>query len=268
MLNSLERLRISGELRRAQNRNGARIDDNEALSQYHSSLEFNPESPCENALFRYYPSTTNKPLVVLFLGNSQTHTTPAATAGINELAERLRRSGHPVIVFRVGCASNELWHKLCISSDCSLHTEVVYKHTVNILDDLFHGRGRFENLPRPPAAIFAGYSFGAGTLQRYLLENRPPVPVLRTASIDPIQLGSYNLGLPDTERPRHQGVHFTAYQNNSAINGSYPDGHHPGDISIHFPNETHNTIDENREVLRRVYQFLTDADRRQQISTP
>ena len=87
-LNSLECLRISSELRRAQNRNGAKIDDNEALSQYHSSLEFNPEAPCENALFRYYPSTTNKPLAVLFLGNSQAHTTPATTAGINELAER------------------------------------------------------------------------------------------------------------------------------------------------------------------------------------
>ena len=267
LINLIESVRCSPHIQNARNRNGISIDNNEELRRkYHEPLMFDPQNPNEKAIVRYHFSNANesRPLIVLFLGNAQTHTTPGDVAGINELFERFKRAGHNVVAFRVGNASNELMHRFGLSSDCSLNTEVVYQHTVNILDDIINLRGEFARYKRPSRIVLGGYSMGGGTIGRYIAEHgrRIGIPITATASIDAVLPGSYNLGSPDQTRPPHDGAHLNIYQDEDyAIRGAANHAPRSSDSSIYLPNETHETIDNNRQVLSRFYRFLVAGTR-------
>ncbi|MBI3591101.1 MAG: hypothetical protein HY094_06995 [Candidatus Melainabacteria bacterium] len=262
LFNLVESIRCTPHIENARNRNGISISNNEELrTGYHQPLMFDPEHPNESAIFRYHFSNTNesRPLVVLFLGNSQIHTTPGNIAGINELFERFQRAGHNVVVFRVGQASSELRHRFGLSDDCSLHTDVVYQHTINILDDIINCRGEFAHCQKPSRIVLGGYSMGGGFIRRYVAEHggNIGVPITATASIDAVIPGSYDLGCPDQERPSHNGSHLNIYQDEDyAIRGAA--NHRPcnGDVSMYIPNETHEGIDNNQRVQDSFYRFL------------
>lgn len=254
LLNFIEYIRCSKHLRAAKERNGAKTE--EALKEYHRSLQFNPNNPCKKSLYRTHFSSNNKPkpLVVLFLGNNQNLLTPREQAGMNELYEKLKRNKNiDLVIFRVGEATCDIKHKWFMG-DCSVHTNVVFEHTSNIIEDIINCKGQFRGRIKPSEALFLGYSFGGGTVDKILREKWGKIggniPV-SSICIDPIKLGAYNLGCPVEERPPHSRKHIVFYQDNStAINGTYQMGLKPGDICIKVPGANHDTIDNNENIHR------------------
>ena len=110
-----------------------------------------------------------------------------------------------------------------------------------------------------------GYSMGGGLLRRYIAEHgrNLGVPITATASIDAVIPGSYDLGCPDQIRPPHNGPHLNIYQDEDyAIRGAANHAPRNGDVSMYLPNETHETIDNNEQVLDRFYRFLLAGTRR------
>ncbi len=252
ILNLIEYIRCSKHLKAAKNRNGAKTE--EELKNYHKSFEFDPNNPSEKALYSTNFQTGNKqkPLVVVFLGNNQTLLTPHNQAGINELYEKLKRNKNiDLAIFRVGEASCDIKHKLFMGS-CSMHTDIVFENTSNILEDMVKGKGRFEGRNKPSQIMLVGYSFGGGTVDKLLKEKWNKIGKDITTSsicIDPIKLGAYNLGCPVEERPPHSREHHVFYQKNSAaINGCANKIRKCNDFSTKMINDDHESIDNNQHI--------------------
>ncbi len=265
IFNLIENARANPHVRRAESRNGATTNDE--IRRYHESILFNPSSPDENAIFRYHFSNTNqsRPLIVLALGNSQTHMTPENTAGVNRLFNRFRDAGHNVVIFRTGCVSNELNGRFLGGGNLGLHPRVVETHMRNVLEDIINGRGLFAGFARPTQVAFAGYSFGGGCIDNVIRKWNSiggNIPVSSTAYIDPIQHGACNLASPVESRPNHSRRHCLFYQNNSiAVCGRHSPQIRNGDISLEVPSTYHETIDDNPMVQQRVFDFITSSFR-------
>lgn len=253
LFNFIERERCREHIQQAQSRNGARNE--EELTEYHRSLE-------RNGIFRIHLGEGNspRPLVVLFLGNSQTLDTERNVAGVNELYHRLSQNPNiDVAIFRVGTAGNDLSSRF-LFGDCSLNTDVVFEHTSSVLEDLINGRGLFRGRQQPTRIVLSGYSFGGGTINRLLNEQweriGQNIPV-SAALIDPITLGADDCGHPVEYRPPHVERYCLFYQqNSSAINGCSQYGLRDGDIcrEVHF--DDHESIDNNPFVLRQIMNFI------------
>ncbi len=260
--NYFENRRVSSHLRNAEARGGATTDNE--IRQYHQSLLFNPQEPNENAFFRYHFHNDNKPrpLVVLCLGNDQTHLTPAKDAGMNELYNRFKDAGYNVIAFRVSCASTSLKNRFFLSNDFSLHPQVIEAHMSNILQDIVNGRGLFRGMQRPTQVGFAGYSFGGGCVNNTICNWGTiggNVPIAASVYIDPIQHGQYNLGCPIENRPNHNGRHCLFYQQNSiGINGVRQNGLRTNDRAYAVPERYHCDVDDDPTVLRRAFSFIVN----------
>ncbi len=260
--NYIENRRVSSHVRNAEARGGATTDNE--IRQYHQSLLFNPQEPNENALFRYHFHNDNspRPLVVLCLGNAQTHLTPANDAGINELYNRFKNAGYNVIAFRASCASTSLKNRFFLSNDFSLHPQVIEAHMSNILQDIINGRGLFRGLQQPTQVAFGGYSFGGGCVHNMISNWRAigrNIPIAASVYIDPIQHGQYNLGCPIENRPNHEGRHCLFYQEGSiGINGVHQNGLRTNDRSYAVPERYHCDIDDDPAVLQRAFSFITN----------
>lgn len=248
----------------AANRNGVSINDDEGLKKYHSLLEFDPENPDGRKLFSYLPPKNQngnnnepKPLVVLVLGNKQTRTWDT---GINTLAEKFNNAGYPVIVFRTGDAQKEISYRTFMSSDSSLDTTVVYQHTKNIIEDALYSRGRFKDLKKPNGLVLCGYSFGGGTVCRFTHGYNDSTPIIATATIDSIKLGTTNFGKEEKRRPKHNGVHFNAYQRDDLLlYGGQCEDIRDGDISMQCNGKGHVSIIEDKELQDKIFEFLVKA---------
>lgn len=252
ILNLIEHVRCSKHLKAAKDRNGAKTE--EELKDYHKSFELNPNNPSEKSLYstNFQPGNKQKPLVVMFLGNSQTLLTPHQQAGLNELYEKLKRNKNiDLAIFRVGEAGCDIKHKLFMG-DCSMHTDVVFENTSNILEDMVKGKGQFAGRNRPSQIMLVGYSFGGGTVDKLLREKWNKIGNgIPTSSIciDPIKLGAYNLGCPVEERPPNTREHRVFYQRNSAaINGCAHKRAKCNDSSTNMINDDHETIDNNPHI--------------------
>lgn len=263
------------ELEKAAKRNGADINDDKKLKEYHSSLEFDPNNPDERKIFRYFPPKSqlkqnrlgekyyhynpneSKPFIFLILGNKQKHTWDT---GINTLAERFQEAGYHTFVFRTGDAEEELLYKTYMSNDSSLHTEIVYQHTKNIMDDALNRRGKFKDLPKSNGMIIGGYSFGGGTTVNLTHEYNGNIPIIATFTVDPVVLSSFDLGNGEKRRPRHSGSHFNAYQKNDiALRGGCHKCETPSDVSMFCPRDNHISIIENEDLQDEIFNFVTKA---------
>ena len=258
----LDEIRCQRHVQDARCRYGAKT--NEEIKKYHESLLFNELNPNESALFRIYRSANNgpKPLIVLFLGNEQDHTWSELNAGVIKVFNKFKEDGNvDVVLFRVGNYKKELMHKFLLSGDCSNHPDVIFQHSANIIEDIIKGRGMFTGSQKPSSIVFAGYSWGGGSVDRFLKEHwekiNPGIPVLATAYIDAIKLGSYDLGSPVKERPLYSFSHCSFYQNDSVfLNGSEQEKIKPRDLSMFIKSENHNCVDDNPLVIDGVYKFL------------
>ncbi len=256
--NLIERYRIKNSVKAAENRNDLNTED------YHRSIQYNPGQNNDNAIFRYYPSNSNQDAVVLILGNTQTHD---SNCGINTLAERFHQAGHPVIVLRTGDAAQSLRNRFFLSNDFNLHTEVVYAHSRNVINDIRNRTGIFSNLGSQRVHLI-GHSFGGGTSIRYTNEpgNNTGLPVASVSTTDPVMLGHYHLANPERRLPGNGNtptpyLHF--YQDNSYfINGEPLNTGDRNVTSVYIPGSTHNTITEEETVQDRIFNFV----RRNQVS--
>ena len=261
VFNFIEKLRISPHLRNARNRNGAGTE--KELAAYHRSLLYDPGNPDENRLFIEHspqnPQTgTPRPLIIINLGNSQTLGEDEEKAGLKKLFAMLKER-HPeadIMMLRVGNASDELSYWACITNNPSLHTNVVYEHTRNLIRDRINCRGHFANRDQVSRVISIGYSFGAGTQCNYLndwqsIAGNTPVPL--SVSIDAVELGTNVLGCPVIQRPGTSQRHYNCYQPNSTlVRGTRFNGQRQGDICMCLPNDTHDSIDNNERLLRAI----------------
>ncbi len=266
LFNLIEKIRCSGHIEKAKERNGART--NEEIKKYHESIQYDGEDT--SRIFRTNiadqksdkGNTKDETVTVLFLGNKQSFKSPKEKAGLNEFYEKLAAEGHKVIQFRVGDAASELKHWCLLSNDCSLNTDFVFENTSNILEDLIKGRGVFTGVSKPKKIVFVGYSFGGGTTQKLLNERWEKIggntPV-STVYLDPIKLGTTDLGCPVDERPTPSSSHMVFYQNNStAINGSAPLKLEKTDTVIELPNDTHNSVDNNPYVQKIIHKLIEE----------
>lgn len=265
LLDFIEWIRYKDDVKNAKNRNGART--NEELAEYHRSLMYNPNNPNPNSLFRVHLSRKPgpKPLVILFLGNTQTTCDHEFPTGVLNLYNRLVREGDvDVIVFRVGCATSQLQFRYGLTNDASLHPRVVLEHTSNIIEDIINARGIFAGRDRPSRVLTCGFSWGGGTAHE-ILQNRwdeigQGVPVTASAYIDGISYagGIHDLGEPITTRPHISQSHCNTYQNNSIfLNGSPMNQFRDGDESHYIPGRTHDVIeDADSDAIRIVYNFF------------
>jgi len=266
LLSSFEGSRCSWALGKVKNRNNAKT--NEQIEKYHNSILFNEDKPDEKKIFRYFSSDkkVEKPLIVLFMGNEQTHMWSDSNAGMIKLYEKLKKDNvADVLLFRVGNAVNDLKHKLFISDDCSLSTDIVYQHSVNVLEDVILGRGMFTGQSKPSKVSFVGYSWGGGTVDKLLKEDwgriGQDIPVASTVQIDAVNLGIFNLSTPVLKRPLCSASHLNIFQNNyDYLNGCNQSIKIGIDESMVITDEsfTHNKIDDHPEVLSRIYNFVKE----------
>ncbi len=250
--NLCEDMRVRSYVQEAQNRNGL------GTEEYHRSLQYTSGQNNENALFRYHHSNSNKDLIVLVLGNSQTFDTDC---GINTLAERFHRAGHSVIVLRTGQAAHSLRNRFFLSNDFRLHTDVVYAHDRNIINDIRNRTGIFSGL-RSQQAHLIGFSFGGGTVINYTNEtcNESGLPIRSVACIDPVRLGHYHLAQPEIRTPGNcspKRPYLQVVQNESyLVNGENINSNNPGITSVNIPECTHSSIAENQSVQDRIFDFV------------
>jgi hypothetical protein len=164
--------------------------------------------------------------------------------------------------------------------DHSLHTSVVFRHTQNILEHFVDGKGTFAGMAHPTEIIFAGYSYGAGTIDR-LMENwndtkLKDVSVAATAYIDGVQLGVANFGHGIDVRPNHSHQHLHIWQDDT---GALPPGSGPihgeglgfvlddrgdyreyvannGDREVFLEQSNHLDVDNNDRTFREIKDLL------------
>ena len=259
--------RLSSDLTSAKNRDGARTE--EELKEYHKSLRYEEDlkslryvrnnlDPKKIYSTHFSNQKGSKPLLILFLGNEQTH--EWLFSGMNGIKDRFAKDGDvDIVIFRVGNASDELKYKYFMSSDASLHSRIVYQHSLNIIEDIINGKGEFTGREKPSKVLIAGFSWGGGTSSKLLNEDWDKIgqgiPVAASAHIDAIELGIENWGRPVTRRPRHSQNHIVFYQKNSTLlNGS---GQENADVEHRDDGDNdHMGLDINDDVLDKVYNYL------------
>lgn len=250
-------IRLSGDLHNARDRNGARTE--EELRKYHKSLRYDEENPEPEKVYATHFSNQkgSKPLVILFLGSEQRH--KWAFCGMNGIKRDFEGDGDvDIVIFRVGSVSDELRFKYFMSSNTSLHSKIVYQHSLNIIEDIINGKGEFAGREKPSKVLIAGFSWGGGTSKKLLNEDwdriGQGIPVAASAHIDAVELGIENWGRPVSRRPRYTQNHIVFYQNNSTLlNGSGQDN---ADIEHESDDDNHQGLDLNDRVLGGVYSFL------------
>lgn len=257
--NFVESVRCARYISQAASRNGARTE--KELIAYHQSLRFNESCPDDKKLYKAHlpKSNESRPLIAIFLGNSQTHMSPTKTAGMNELYNQLKDEGYDVVAFRAGRATCDLKGRF-LFGDCSENTGVYFENTANILEDIISSKGSFIGRKNPSKVILIGYSFGGGTIDKLMGERwqkiAKDIPI-STACVDPIELGANDLGSAVTERPKYSKRHLVFYQQNSCMmNGRFPYKIRQGDMYKEVINSNHETIDNNPEVQEGIYRFV------------
>jgi hypothetical protein len=266
LLSFIEQCRCSWALEKVKNRNNAKT--NEEIEKYHNSVLFDENNPDEKKIFKYFLSDKKgeKPLIVLFMGNAQTHLWSDSDAGMIKLYEKLKKDNEAdVLLFRVGNAIDDVKHKLFLSNDCSLSTDIVYQHSVNVLEDAISGKGIFAGHSKPSKVSFVGYSWGGGTVDKLLKEDwkriGQNIPVAATVQIDAVNLGLYNLSTPVLNRPFHSRSHLNIFQNKyDFLNGCNQSINVAVDQSMVIADESsiHNGVDDNLEVLSTTYSFVKE----------
>lgn len=263
ILDSIQKDRCFNDFERVKNRNYAK--NNDEITRYHKSILFDENNPDEKKIFRYNFSKNNgeKPLVVLFMGNEQTHLWSEDSCGMKKLYEKLKAEDKvDVVLFRVGNATDDIKHKLFLSNDCSLSTDIVYQHSVNVLEDIISGKGLFQGKNKPSKISFVGYSWGGGTVDKLLNEDwqkiNTGIPVSETIQIDAIHLGVSNISTPVTRRPNYSQRHLNIFQPNyDFLNGSHQEiSREDESMVLTDENFSHNNIDDHNVVLSRVYRFI------------
>ncbi|HLC66044.1 MAG TPA: hypothetical protein VJK52_00210, partial [Candidatus Nanoarchaeia archaeon] len=159
LINEAKKLSVD----RADARNGADVNDNNALAEYHRSLSGNVTN-AELNIFDHVEGDGRHQgkLVVLILGNFQ-HLGDSE-AGLYQIArERSIREGFEVLTFRVG----DLWAQVQGGTvpykGFELHPSVVLEHTRNIIEDRMQRRGIFAGMPEISEVGSEQYSRGGGT---------------------------------------------------------------------------------------------------------
>ena len=232
--------RVSSSLQELSSERGS---DNDSLKAFHVSHEFNLSNPDnERALFRYYRSNSDKPAVILTLGNSQNFDDDN---GINRLAQRLNREGHPVLILRSGNFLRGVPFALGLSSNPLQNTEFRYESGRQIINDFRARRGLFSDV-RSTNCVLGGYSLGARAIVRYSQEESSNTDMPPIAGMVLDHIGNpLELGVAGRDRLRVNGPVLNVHQDNSyCLNGEPHDEHNSGDVTLCFSDETHDTIDE------------------------
>ena len=241
-LNYVQDWRNGSHLQAVANERGS---DEQSLRAFHSSHEFNPSNPDnERALFRYYRSNSNKTAVILVLGNAQGF---QDDSGINRLAQELNRQGHPVLVLNPGDVARGLPFRFGVGSDPWHTPRFRYSCNAEIMNDFRGRRGIFSDLQSSDCVV-GGYSLGGGTVVGYTNESNSQagnlLPMRAAAVIDGVG-DPRDLGVAETGRPNVNGPVINICQNNSyCINGQPHTNQRPGDVTLCFNDETHDSIDE------------------------
>jgi len=259
-----------GEARQARDRNGARTQ--EELVAYHDRLHYEPGRSLDNKIYtsKLTYDGQSRPLVVLVLGKNQSLRGSRRDVGLLRIYDELKaRSDVDVVLFRVGGGLMDLGDSSGSSgnsssddSDCPFHSSVVLEHTANILEDMFHGRGRFSGYATPCRAVFVGFSWGGGTVDQIVNNQRDRlgnVPT-STAYVDAVRLGVGNLGCGVEQRPECSRRHLHIHQENDlhGVHGLAMTNNEENDIAIQLPDTFHKDIDDRDDVVGQVSRFITE----------
>ncbi|MBI1858805.1 MAG: hypothetical protein HYR97_06825 [Candidatus Melainabacteria bacterium] len=259
-----------GEARQARDRNGARTQ--EELVAYHDGLHYEPGRSLDNKIYtsKLTYDGQSRPLVVLVLGKNQSLTGCRRDVGLLRIYDELKaRSDVDVALFRVGGGLMDLGDSSGSSgnsssddSECPFHSSAVLEHTVNILEDMLNGRGKFNGYKKPSRMVFAGFSWGGGTVDQILNNHRDRlgnVPIC-SAYVDAVRLGIGNLGCGVQRRPECSSRHLHIYQENDlhGVHGLAMSNGTDNDVSIQLPDVFHQDIDDKDDVITRVANFIRE----------
>ncbi len=269
LFNHIEQRSISGLVEQARTRNDATT--NEELTNYHRSIEYNPNSSDNsNALYNFHQSTNHsgngpRHLVVISNGHLHDFDSPESSAGIRGQIQQFLNAGCDVLEVRAGTVSHELWSRAGVGSP--LHPAVVEAHVGNVIEDAWRGVGAFSGRGYNYQDVSAVcYSYGAGSLQNNINTRLHNIPFAATVYVDGIQHRAHELGSAVEERPDHTGRHCSIFQDNSYLtNGAPPNNLRPGDRSmlVQGSDIDHHSIDNSPRVLSTAFGFIMNAIRNQ-----
>lgn len=262
-LEQYQNQRAKEVLEKAKSRNGAK--SNKQVTQYHESIEYSSKN--KKGIYQSHKASGKKPkkLVILLMGNLQSPEMSQSKAGMLKIYNQLKEDDkHDLLLCRVGDSYQDLKHKLCISNDPSLNTDVVYEHISNLIEDRSNSKGSFKNYQKPKNIDIVGFSWGAGVQKK--LESRfqklTSQESARTVSIDAIEYGCENFGDALCQKPSYSSQHLNIYQNNEySLNGEknckskgcdqFID---VNEIDKNKPN--HSQIDDSKVVQKKILDFL------------
>lgn len=243
--------------------NGRKASSEDSCKAYHHSINFSEQN--KQGIFQYHSgkSQGEKTLVILCMGNQQCHGDSEKNVGMLKLYNRLKdRDNVDILLCRVGCSQAALSHRLGLSSDSSLHPDIVLNHISNLVDDRNHCRGIFVKEQKPSKVIMAGFSWGGGAVKE--ITDRwerigAGLKIPLAVTLDAIQHGLDNLGDELTVRPQHAEKVLNIYQDNdSYLNGADLTTKDSGDSSFNAKVITeqavsHKTIDDDPWVMQKIF---------------
>ncbi|MDO8648738.1 MAG: hypothetical protein Q7R81_03050 [Candidatus Peregrinibacteria bacterium] len=214
-------------------RNGANLNSQEDLLKYHtigfskSVQEITPEflqsSELRSKVFLHVKpnnTATVGKIVFVFLGNSQT--LGDVNAGVFQQAVlQAKSTGVETLIFRVGNLTNELKSNLGLDATFSLHPEVIFSHTKNIVQDRLARRGVFSAMSQAQEVNCVAYSWGVGTADRLFGNENDKKALLGSAVlnsaayIDGVLLGMDGRAQSVSRRPAANHF-FNVYQQHTA----------------------------------------------------
>jgi hypothetical protein len=265
-LNQYQIDRAKETLDNAKTRNGAKTDQD--IGKYHDSIRYSKEN--ERGIFKSHKASGSKPkkLVILLMGNLQDPGMSEEKAGMLKIYNQVKAEDkHDLLLCRVGSAYEDLKHKLYMSDDPSLNTNVVYEHISNLIEDRCHLKGSFSDHQRPREIDIVGFSWGAGVQKK--LESRwqrlTGRDEARTACIDAIQYGCNNFGDAICKKPKYSSQHLNIFQNNEySLNGEKNCDKKDCDQFINVddidPSEPdHSEIDDSKAVHQKLLKFIDSS---------
>jgi hypothetical protein len=264
-LDEYQRQRSQKALANAKTRNNAQSLDE--LTNYHESIRYKKNNT--NGIFLSHKASgkEQKKLVILLMGNLQNPGMSEQEAGILKIYNQLKREDkHDLLLMRVGSASADIKHKLYLSNDPSLNTDVVYQHIQNLIEDRCNCQGSFSKDKKPKSIDIIGFSWGGG-VEKKLEKQWKKLTGLnqaRTVTIDAIKYGCNNFGDELCEKPNYSSQHLDIYQNNDyMLNGEAMRVKRDCDFFINV-NEIdkscpgHSAIDDSEAVITTVLNYINN----------
>ncbi len=225
------------------------------LMKHHNDLE-------QKGVYQFIPaqSAGAKPLVIVGLGTMQEFS--SKEAGLMQVVAHLRKN-HPdthVLVLKAPDAGKALKHLFCLEDDASANTDVKTKENTKLIEDVVKGRGSFNGV-QVSGVCPVGFSWGAGMLcqiRKQGVFDGLRVPILGTATLDPIQPGLENLGDGLTELGAGKEPNLHCYQESTyyGLNGACAKDLGFGDEVYRHDARSHEELDNDPWSINKVCGFL------------